>query len=56
MDAMNNEVISQAKGEKEICSFDIPDEALGRAASVERQSIHLALHHHPYRGLRHLYL
>ena len=38
MDAMNNEVISQAKGEKEICSFDIPDEALERAASAERQA------------------
>ena len=35
---MNNEVISQAKGEKEICSFDIPDEALERAASAERQA------------------
>jgi hypothetical protein len=35
---MDNEVISQAEGEEEIVSFDVPYEALERAASAERQA------------------
>jgi hypothetical protein len=34
---MGNEAITQAEAE-EILSFDIPDEALERAASAERQA------------------
>jgi hypothetical protein len=35
---MDNEVISQAEGDEKILTFDIPDEALERAASAERQA------------------
>ena len=38
VDAMDNEVISQAEGEEEIVSVDVPDEAIERAASAERQA------------------
>ena len=34
---MDNEVISQA-GDEKILTFDIPDEALERAATAERQA------------------
>jgi hypothetical protein len=36
---MDNAVTSQAEGDEEILTFDIPDEALERAASAERQAI-----------------
>jgi hypothetical protein len=32
---MDNEVISQAEGDEKIFTFDIPDEALERAASAD---------------------
>ena len=35
---MDSEVISQAEGDEKILSFNIPDEALERAASAERQA------------------
>jgi len=35
---MDNEVISHAEGDEKILSFNIPDEALERAASAERQA------------------
>src|SRR6516225_8530410 len=35
---MDNEVISQAEGDEKILSFNIPDEALERAANAERQA------------------
>jgi hypothetical protein len=39
MDAMmDNEVISQAEADERILTFDIPDEALERTASTERQA------------------
>jgi hypothetical protein len=39
MDAMmDNEVISQAEADEGILTFDIPDEALERTASPERQA------------------
>ena len=36
---MANEVISQAEGDEEMLTFDIPDDALERAASAERQAV-----------------
>jgi hypothetical protein len=39
MDAMmGNEVISQAEADERILTFDIPDAALERTASTERQA------------------
>ena len=38
---MDNAVTSQAEGDEEILTFDIPDEALERAASAERQAFTL---------------
>ncbi len=35
---MDNEVVSQPKPDEEILRFEIADEALERAASVERQA------------------
>jgi hypothetical protein len=34
---VDNEVISQAQSDEKILTFDIPDEALERAANAERQ-------------------
>jgi hypothetical protein len=39
MDAMANEVISQAEGDEEMLTFDIPDDALERAASAEQTAV-----------------
>ena len=39
---MDNEVISQAEGDEKILSFNIPDEALERAASAQRHAFTLA--------------
>jgi hypothetical protein len=39
---MDNEVISQAKGDEEMLAFDFPDEALERAASAEQKAFSLA--------------
>ena len=36
---MDNEVISQAEGDEKILSFNIPDEALERAASAEQAAL-----------------
>ena len=36
---MDNEVISQAEDDEKILSFNIPDEALERAASVEQAAL-----------------
>jgi hypothetical protein len=36
--AVDNEVTSQAESEEKILTFDVPDEALERAASAERQA------------------
>ena len=38
VDAMDNAVISQAEGDEEMLTFDIPDEALERTASAGRQA------------------
>ena len=35
---MDNAVTSQAEGDEEILTFDIPDEALERAASAEQNA------------------
>jgi hypothetical protein len=35
VDTVVNKVISQAEGDEEILTFDIPDDALERAASTE---------------------
>jgi hypothetical protein len=37
MDAMDSEVISQAEADERILTFDVPDEALERAASAEQK-------------------
>ena len=37
--SMDNEVISQAEGDERILSFNIPDEALERAASAEQAAL-----------------
>ena len=39
---MDDAVTSQAESDEEMLTFDIPDEALERAASAERQAITLA--------------
>jgi hypothetical protein len=44
---MNKEMTSQAEGDEEILTFDIPDEALERAASAE-QAYTLAYCTHPW--------
>ena len=36
---MDSEVISQAEGDEKILSFNIPDEALERAASAEQAAL-----------------
>ena len=36
---MDNAVTSQAEGDEEMLTFDIPDEELERAASAERQAV-----------------
>ena len=36
---MDNGVISQAESEEKILAFDVPDEALERAASAEQQAL-----------------
>jgi hypothetical protein len=41
VDAVDNEVISQAQSDEKILTFDIPDEALEQAASAERQAFTL---------------
>jgi hypothetical protein len=38
MDAMDNAVTSPAETNEEILTFDIPDDALERAASVEQNA------------------
>ena len=38
---MANEVISQAEGDQESLTFDIPDDALERAASAEQKAFTL---------------
>jgi len=38
VDAVDNEGISQAQIDEEILTFDIPDDALERAGSAERQA------------------
>jgi hypothetical protein len=38
MDAMDNAVTTQAETDEEILTFDIPDDALERAASVEQNA------------------
>jgi hypothetical protein len=35
---MDDQIKSQAEGDEEILTFDIPDEALERAASAEQQA------------------
>ena len=45
---MDNAVKSQAEGDEEILTFDIPDEALERAASAERQATTWAHCTHPW--------
>jgi hypothetical protein len=35
---VDNEVTSQAESDEKILSFDVPDDALERAASAERQA------------------
>jgi hypothetical protein len=44
---MGNEAITQPEADEEILSFDIPDEALERAANVE-QAYTLAYCTHPW--------
>jgi hypothetical protein len=39
---MDNAVISQAEGDDEMLTFDIPDEVLERAASAEQKALTLA--------------
>jgi hypothetical protein len=38
VDAMNKEMTSEAEGDEEILIFDIPDDALERAASAEQNA------------------
>jgi hypothetical protein len=38
MDVMDSEVISQAKTDERILTFDVPDEALERAVCAEQQA------------------
>ena len=38
---MNGEVVGQAEPDERILTFDIPDDALERAASVERKAFTL---------------
>jgi hypothetical protein len=47
VDAVDNEVISQAQSDEEILTFDIPDDALERAANAE-QAYTLAYCTHPW--------
>jgi hypothetical protein len=48
VDAMNKEMTSEAEGDEEILAFDIPDDALERAASVEQQASTLVHCTHPW--------
>jgi hypothetical protein len=38
-DTVDNEVTSQAESDEKILTFDIPDEALERAASAEQMAV-----------------
>jgi hypothetical protein len=42
VDTVDNEVVGQADGDEEILTFDIPDDALERAASAEQNAFTLA--------------
>jgi hypothetical protein len=45
---MDDQIKSQAEGDEEILTFDIPDEALERAASAEQQATTLIHCTHPW--------
>ena len=48
IDAMDSEVISRAEADERILTFDVPDEALERAASAEWQAVTWVYCTHPW--------